>query len=347
MPKLVMVQEPLKESIVSSPPGPASLKGVPQQVVCEEPISRPETECATEKQALTVAAETAEGDAASGRRTNRVADEGHNWLQQRVRRKIESGGRHGGPMGAEDADPVENPALWHIEYYDDNDAVSPDDPLVSTSSSLSHARVITTGGSGKHEMEAALEDFQKKNQMPPPPKPPRKPPPAQSQQSERGARRATVARMSFEVGDKVQAFKWSEWHDATILEVRHDSLHVHYFGWCGERHDDAFRRRQRGLSAWRRAPEAQDPPSPESERDADDESSVALLVERPTVADYMHVLGDNSRWRTAEIVHERMTLREARVLRGRSIRSWSHAAGAMGRVGALRGGPPIPMHVRK
>ena len=144
----------------------------------------------------------------------------------------------------------------------------------------------------------ALEAYEKSKQAqaskPPPPPPTAPEPPA------RAGSRATLARMLFAKGDRVQALKYASsgqssgqvsaggtWCEATIIDVgASGNLHIHYFGWKAESHNEWIKaevkgsRLRVGTSCLKHLIHS----VPESERDADDEASVALLVEGTAAA---------------------------------------------------------------
>ena len=142
------------------------------------------------------------------------------------------------------------------------------------------------------------------------------PPPTAPEPPSRAGSRATFARNALAAGDKVHALKLAGsgqvsasgmWCEATVLAVgASGNLHVHFFGWKAEIHDEWIKAEVKGsrLREFKGSLKDRIRFVPESERDEADEESVVLLVERPGVTDYMRVLGDDSRWRLVEIIDE-------------------------------------------
>ena len=129
---------------------------------------------------------------------------------------------------------------------------------------------------------------------------------------------ARRSRLSNAVGDEVAVVKHDSTNGnrsfsssgtpwpATILNVRgageKQQFLVHFFGWSASHDEWVGRARLRAPSDHKLTHIGM---IPEGERDADDEASVALLVERANVTDYLLILGGDSRWRFAEIVQDR------------------------------------------
>ena len=156
--------------------------------------------------------------------------------------------------------------------------------------------------------------------LPPPPQslaPPPPPPPPPPPSIPRGPNRATMARTRLTVGDLVQALKFTtgiaalsvsgDWWDATVREISGTGVKVHFFGWDAAQ-DEWISHEGRGSRLRARGEHSLSHlllKVPPQWRDVTDEASVALLVDRPNLEDYLHVQDGFGRWHWAEICAER------------------------------------------